>query len=69
MKIDRYESVVENGEVAFYAVLGKKRIRMPDAFKEMYTNDYLDIQEVEFKMPEIFGLSDSKSYIPRRTSA
>lgn len=69
MKIDKYETIIENGNIAFYAVIGKKKIRMPDAFKEMYTDDYLDIQEVEFKMPEVFGLSDPKSYIPRRTSA
>lgn len=68
MKIDKYESVVEKGEVAFYAVIGKKKIRMPDAFKDMYTDDYLCIEEVEFKMPEVFGLSETKSYIPRRTS-
>lgn len=68
MKIDKYDSVVEKGVPVFYAVIGKKRIRMPDAFKDMYTDDYLCIEEAEFKMPEVFGLSESKAYIPRRTS-
>lgn len=68
MKIDRYDAVVEQGHPVFYACIGKRRVRMSDAWKEMYTDDYLDIEETTFRMPEIFGLTEPTAWIPRRTA-
>lgn len=68
MKIDKYDAVVENGAPVFYAVKGKQRIRMPDAFSDMYNDDYLEIEKVSFEMPEVFGLTEPTAYIPRRTA-
>ena len=39
IKIDRYEPVIENGAIVYYAISGKTRYRMPDAFKEMYNDN------------------------------
>ena len=68
ISIDRYEAVLENGVIKYYAVKGKIKYRMPDAFKDMYTDDYLEIEETTYERPERFNLSDAKTYIPRRTS-
>ena len=67
IEIDRYEAVLENGQIAYYAVKGKKKYRMPAAYKDMYTDDYLAIEEQELVMPELFGV-EPKHYIPLRTA-
>ena len=66
--IDKYEAVLENGVIKYYAIKGKIKYRMPEAFKDMYTDDYLEIEETTYERPELFNLPDSKTYIPRRTS-
>ena len=66
--IDKYECELENGQVVYYAVKGKTKYPMPDAFKDMYTDDYLEIEEAVYERPELFNLPDMKTYIPRRTS-
>ena len=68
IKIDKYEAVLENGVIRYYAIKGKTKYPMPDAFKDMYTDDYLEIEETTYERPELFNLPDSKTYIPRRTS-
>lgn len=68
MKIDGYKAEIEHGEIVYYAIAGKKRIRMPNAFKDMYTDDYLEIEEVRYERPELFDLQDHVCYVPRRTS-
>ena len=68
IKIDRYEAVLEHGVVKYYAIKGKTKYPMPDAFKDMYTDDYLEIEEAVYERPELFNLPDMKTYIPRRTS-
>lgn len=70
MKIDGYE-ITYNSELhkeEYFAVIGKKRILMPDAFKEMYTDDYREIELVRMDLPEIFGMDEHEFYIPRRTA-
>lgn len=68
IKIDKYEAVLENGVIRYYAIKGKTKYPMPDAFKDMYTDDYLEIEETTYERPELFNLPDTKTYIPRRTS-
>lgn len=67
IRIDRYDTVLENGEIKYYAVKGDKRYEMPEAYKSMYTDDYLAICERELERPELFGTA-AKHYIPLRTA-
>lgn len=67
MRIDRYETALEHGRITYYAVTGKKRIPMPEAFKDMYNDDYLEITETESEMPEVLGVPEGRYYIPRYT--
>lgn len=81
-KIDRYEAVLEHGVIKYYAIKGKTKYPMPEAFKDMYTDDYLAIEEVTYTRPELYDLTPNvatdpqhpdymdacKTYIPRRTS-
>lgn len=66
INIDRYDMKLENGKVCYYAIAGKKRYPMPEAYKEMYDNEHLAITERELTMPELFGTAP-KHYIPLRT--
>ena len=69
MKIKNYEAKVENGQVVHYAVTLKgERIRMPDAFSDMYTEDYLEISKTTSPLPEVLGLPEGEYFIPRRTA-
>ena len=70
MRIDRYEMQYNTKlhREEYFAVIGKKRIPMPSAFKDMYDDDHLDISEVETKMPELYDIAESRYYIPRRTA-
>lgn len=81
MKIDRYEIQYNPAirEQEYYAVAGKKKIPMPAAFSDMYTDDYLEISEVKNLMPEVYGIPYDKDengddldyaiyYVPRRTA-
>lgn len=70
MKVDRYEIKYNPniGEEEYYAVCGKKKIPMPKAFKEMYTDDYLEIEKAHFERPELYDMTDNDFYIPRRTA-
>lgn len=65
IEIDRYDAVIENGVIRYYALKGKKRYPMPDCYKEMYTEDYLAIEEKDMEMPELYATT-SKHYIPMR---
>lgn len=67
LKISRYQTELEGNKIAYYAVAGKKKVRMPDAFHDMYTPDYLCIQHVEPERPEIYG-EKGGYWIPLRTS-
>lgn len=67
MRIDRYETTLEDGRISYQAVIGKKRIPMPEAFKDMYNDNYLEITETKSDMSEVLGVPDGKYYIPRYT--
>ena len=67
MDIDKYDAVIENGEIRYYAVKGKTRYPMPSAYSEMYNDSYLAIAEREMEMPELFSVP-AKHFIPLRTS-
>ena len=68
--LDRYEARVEGGQVRYYAIDKKgNEYRMPEAFKEMYTNDYLEIRLTSSEMPQVFDLPENTEYwIPIRTA-
>lgn len=68
--LDRYEARVEKGVVKYYAIDKKgNEYLMPEAFKEMYTNDYLEIRLTSSEMPQVFDLPENKEYwIPIRTA-
>lgn len=66
IEIDRYQAEIENGTIVYYAVKGKNRYKMPEAYKEMYNDDYLAIEERTLERPELFGTTPVH-YIPRRT--
>lgn len=65
--IDKYDAVIENGDITYYAVKGKTRYPMPSAYSEMYNDSYLAIAEREMEMPELFSVP-AKHFIPLRTS-
>ena len=67
IRIDRYETVLENGNIAYYAVAGKKRYPMPPAFKDMYNDSHLAIREAHNDRPEMFGIDTTDYYIPLYT--
>ena len=72
IKIDRYESVLEDGVIVWYAVKGKgdkeQRFRMPSCWQNMYNEHYLAISKrSECPMPELYG-EEGEFYVPRRTS-
>ena len=67
MRIDRYETKLEHGKINYYAVIGRKHIPMPEAFKDMYNEKYLEITETESEMPDVLGVPKGKFYIPRFT--
>lgn len=66
IKIDRYIAELEGLDIVYYAVAGKKKYRMPSAYKEMYNDNYLAIDERTLERPELFDTED-KHYIPLRT--
>ena len=69
--LDCYETVLENGTIAYYAIPKDKKkgkIRMNEAFKEFYNDDNLAIIKREFVRPELFDLNESELYIPLRTA-
>lgn len=71
IKIEKYAVEIDPmnpTKTIMYAIAGKKKYRMPDAFREMCTDDYLAIQEQHPEQPELFNES-GPYYIPRRTSA
>lgn len=70
MKIDGYE-ITYNKQLRheeYFAIAGKKRIQMPEAFKDMYTDDYLEIELVHSERPEVHGIETDDYYIPKRTA-
>lgn len=70
MKIEGYEITYNKqlGKVEFFAVAGKKKYPMPEAFKDMYTDDYLEIELVHSERPEVHGIETNDYYIPKRTA-
>ncbi len=70
IELKRYEARVVNGIVKHFAIAkDDKEYPMPDAFKEMYTDDYLQIRETSSEMPEVFNLPEGETfYIPIRTA-
>lgn len=70
MKIDGYDVAYNKqlGKVEFFAIAGKKKYLMPDAFKDMYTDDYLEIEQVHSERPEVLDIATNDYYIPKRTA-
>ena len=67
-ELKKYEAKVEEGQIVHYAITKDgERIRMPDAFKSMYTDAYLMIRETSSEMPEVLGVPKGEYWIPVRT--
>ena len=67
-ELKKYESKVEDGQIVHYAITKDgERIRMPEAFKQMYTDSYLMIRETSSEMPEVLDLPKGEYWIPVRT--
>ena len=67
-ELKKYEAKVEEGQIVHYAITKDgERIRMPEAFKSMYTDSYLMIRETSSEMPEVLGLPKGEYWIPVRT--
>ena len=67
-ELKKYEAKVEDGLIVHYAITKDgERIRMPEAFKSMYTDAYLMIRETSSEMPEVLGLPKGEYWIPVRT--
>ena len=67
IRIDRYDTVLENGRITYYAIAGKKKYPMPEAFKDMYNDSHLAIREAHNDRPEMFGIDTTDYYIPLYT--
>lgn len=66
IKIDKYEAVIENNSIVYYAVKGDEKYRMPEAYKEMYNENYLAIKKRVLQRPELYG-TEAEHYIPIKT--
>lgn len=64
IEIDKYQSEIDNGQIVIYAVKGKTKYLMPDAYKDMYDNYHLAIEERTMSQPELFDIKAPKHYIP-----
>ena len=68
-ELKKYEAKVEDGVIVHYAITKDgERIRMPEAFRSMYTDDYLMIREASSEMPEVLDLPEGNYWIPIRTA-
>lgn len=65
-KVDRYETSYESGRVNFYAICGKTRVLMPDAYKDMYDDRHLMIEKRVLERPELFD-TEAEHWIPLLT--
>lgn len=70
MRIDRYEMRynTQKHQEEYFAIIGKKSIPMPTAFRDMYDDDHLAIEQVHNPMPELYDIETTDYYIPKRTS-
>ena len=71
IEIVRYEARYDPkaGKPVYFAI-GKdgKEYEMPDAFKNGYNDDYLEIRWAKSEMPEVFDLPEEGYWIPIRTA-
>lgn len=63
IKIDKYQTEIENGKIVYYALAGKKKYKMPDCYKMMYNDKYLAIEERTMAQPELYD-APATHYIP-----
>lgn len=70
MQIDRYEMVYNQTtrQEEWFAVIGKKKIPMPSAFRDMFDDKHLAIEKVHSERPEVLDVPDKDYYIPLRTA-
>lgn len=66
IRIDKYQTEIEQGHIVYYAVKGKTKYRMPDCYKSMYNDQYLAIEERTMAQPELFDTVPTH-YIPLLT--
>lgn len=63
IKIDKYDAVIENNHIVYYAIAGKKKYKMPDYYKDMYDEHHLAIEQRTMTRPELFDCP-AEHYIP-----
>lgn len=72
IELDRYETRYDTklGKALYFAIDKKgNEYEMPEAFKEMYNDDYLQIRKTSCERPEVFNLPEGSDYwIPIRTA-
>lgn len=64
--IDKYETTLVKGKIVCYAIKGKQKYLMPEAYSDMYDNDHLAIEERTVSIPELFD-APATHYIPLYT--
>ncbi len=70
IKIEKYAVEIDPKnptKTVVYAIAGKRRYQMPDAYREMYTDEYLEIESRTLERPELYDAPDTH-WIPRRTA-
>ena len=68
-ELKKYEAKIVDGRIVHYAITKDgERIEMPEAFKNMYTDDYLMIRETSSDMPEVLDVPNGSYWIPVRTA-
>ena len=74
IEIKGYESRLIDGKIHIFAIPKDKRlteIEMPEAFKDMYNENFLKVRQIDSEkegtFPDLFEISETKYYIPIRT--
>lgn len=68
IRIDKYTTELVDGAIRYFAVKGKTRYLMPDAYKDMYDDRHLAIVKRTLERPELFDC-EAEHYIPLFTEA
>lgn len=67
IKIDRYETRLENRRPVTYAVKGDKSYLIPDAFVPMCDDSHMAIAKAHTDYPDLYDTAEDY-YVPLRTN-
>jgi len=62
--IEKYTTELVGNTIRYYAVKGKNKYPMPEAYKDMYDDDHLAIMKRTLERPELFDCPEGEHYIP-----